>query len=235
MKKYSVVVLVALSLVYAGFTEAATPKKKRTRNANRVGAYGGAQVGMTSFNSDQAVLEQQLIEYMENRGVAVATADTEDSDLGFQVIFGYRFNRFFAAEFGLAQYGELVSSASGEVTINGTPLPASVSLSFSVGGPVFCAVGILPINEKFEVYGRAGYLFASTEQEIDERLDGDRVRSGSGKGNSTELVLGLGATWHINQVYSIRGEFQKIDAVGEADRTGQEDLTSVALGVVIRF
>ncbi len=52
MKKISVIVLVALSVAFAGYAEAATPKK-RTRNANRIGAYGGALVGYSNYSGDQ--------------------------------------------------------------------------------------------------------------------------------------------------------------------------------------
>ena len=44
-------------------------------------------------------------------------------------------------------------------------VPASVSLTFSAGGPMLSAIGILPIGEKFELYGRLGYLFTSAERD----------------------------------------------------------------------
>ena len=66
MKKLSVILLVVVSFAFAGFAEAAKPKK-RTRNANRVGAYGGALVGQSSFAGDQTENEAGLIDIARRR------------------------------------------------------------------------------------------------------------------------------------------------------------------------
>ena len=236
MKKISVILLVVLSMAFAGFAEAATPKK-RTRNANRIGAYGGALFGMSNYSGDQSANEAQLIDTLEGTGAPIQnlSSSTEDSDFGYQATFGYRFNRYFAAELGLAQFGSLKSTARAEMNFGTGFVPASVTLSFSAGGPVMSAVGILPIGEKFEVYGRLGYLFCSSERELTSRVDGQSGGFGSAKGDSQNPVYGLGFAWHINQIYSIRGEFQKLDALGQDDRTGEEDLTVIGVGVIVRF
>ena len=48
-------------------------------------------------------------------------------------------------------------------------------------------------------------------------------------------MIGLGFAYHFNQVYSLRLEYQKIDSVGQQDRTGTEDLTNIGVGFLIRF
>lgn len=236
MKKVAVILAAVVSLAVAGMAEAAKPKK-RTRNANRVGAYGAALFGNTTFNGDQEVNEQQLIDTLENQGFPTQNivGSTEDSDLGYQVAFGYRFTRYFAAELGLAQYGELASRASGEIDIGDGFVPASLKLAFSAGGPLISAIGILPLGEKFEIYGRAGMLFASAERELSSRLDGQSGGFGSAKGDSQELVVGIGASYHFNVMYSVRAEYQKIDSVGQESRTGTEELDFASIGVVVRF
>jgi hypothetical protein len=45
----------------------------------------------------------------------------------------------------------------------------------------------------------------------------------------------VGFAWNISQVYSIRGEFQKLDQLGQENRTGAEDLTVIGLGLIVRF
>jgi opacity protein-like surface antigen len=239
MKKIPVIVLVVLGLVFAGLAEAATPKK-RTRNQNRIGPYGAAFVGWTTYTGDQADNEQELEDILSDNDIPFqnVNADTEDTDLGFQITFGYRFNRYIAGELGLVQYGELVSSASGELDFpnDGTGfVPANVALSFTVGGPLISVLGILPIQEKFEVYGRVGYLFASVEREFTSRVAGERGVSGSAKGDSQNVVYGAGFSWNINQVYTIRAEYQLLDNVGQNSRTGTEDLNSLNLGLIVRF
>ncbi|MEJ0087371.1 MAG: outer membrane beta-barrel protein [Pseudomonadota bacterium] len=236
MKKFSVIVLVAASLLFAGFAEAAKPKK-RTRNANRVGAYGALLIGQARFSGDQSAVEQDLIDFFENRSDPTRNISTSSKteDIGFQATFGYRFNRYFATELGLVQFGELSSTVRGEVDQGQGFIPANVKYAFNVGGPLISVVGILPLGEKAEFYARLGYLFASSERELSARVDGQNGGANSAKGDSQEPVYGVGFAWHINQVYSIRAEYQKLDGIGQEDRTGTEDLDVIGLGFVVRF
>ena len=101
--------------------------------------------------------------------------------------------------------------------------------------PVFSALGILPISDHFEGYARVGYLFASVEREFVLSVEGQSAGSLGAKGDSQNMVFGLGVGWHINLMYSIRAEYQKIDDVGQSDRTGTEDFKVLNLGLTMRF
>jgi OOP family OmpA-OmpF porin len=238
MKRIAVILIVIIGVGFAGFTDAATPKK-RTRNANRVGPYAGALVGLSEFSGDQDANEQNLIDILLNTGFDYQnlSSSTEDTDIGYQALFGYRFHRFFAAELGLAQFGDLKSTAKAEMDFeDGRGLvPASVSLTFSAGGPMMSALGILPLGDKFELFGRLGYLFTSAERQLTSRVDGESGGFGSAKGDSQNPVYGIGFSWHINQVYSIRGEYQQLDQLGQESRTGAEDVSVMGLGLIVRF
>ena len=236
MKQISVVLLAVISIAFAGFAEAAKPKK-RTRSANRIGAYGGAMVGYSEFSGDQSGFEAALERTLTNTGADIQnlSSSTEDTDIGYQAMFGFRFLRYFAAEIGLAQFGSLESSAKGDLDFGDGFVPTSVKLSFSAGGPIFSAVGILPIGNKFELFGRVGYMFTSSEREFSANVDGEHSSFGGAKGDSQDPVFGVGFSWNINQVYSIRGEFQKLDSIGDPNRSGEEDITMMGLGLLIRF
>lgn len=236
MKKVAVIAAVVVSFLFVGMAEAAKPKK-RTRNANRVGAYGAALLGNTTYKNDQQENEAELANTFANLGYPsqnIATS-TEDSDLGYHIAFGYRFTRYLAAELSLAQYGELASKATGELDGGGGFVPATLKLAFTTGGPLFSAIGILPINDKFEFYGRAGVLFASSERELSLRADGQNLGFNSAKGDSTNFVAGIGAAYHVNVMYSVRAEYQRIDKVGQDSRTGTEEINFASIGIVVRF
>jgi len=234
MKKISVIVLVVVGLLFAAYAEAAKPKR-RTRNANRVGPYAGVLVGMSHYTGDQSAAEDDL----ESSFVGIPTQNlaigTDEKDIGYAAQFGYRFNRYIAAEFALAQYGDLRSSARADVDLGQGFQPVGIDLSFHTGGPMISAIGILPINDKFEFYARAGMLFASSEREFAIKIEGQTTSFGSSKGDSTEVVLGAGFTWHYNQMFSVRAQFEKLDKVGDPNRTGTEDISSASLGLVVRF
>jgi hypothetical protein len=235
MKNVSVIVLVVFGLLFAAYAEAAKPGKRRTRNANRVGPYAGALIGMNHYTGDQSGAESDL----ENSFVGLPTQNlgigTDEKDVGYAAQFGYRFNRYVAAEFALAQFGDLHSSARADVDLGNGFVPVGIDLNFHTGGPQLSVIGILPLNDKFEIYGRVGALFASSEREFIIKVDGDTSSFGTSKGESTEIVLGVGAAWHINQMFSIRAQFEKLDKVGEPDRTGTEDISSASLGLIVRF
>jgi opacity protein-like surface antigen len=241
MKKVSVIVVAALGLMLAGYAEAAKPKK-RTRNQNRVGPYGGLLVGNAKYSSvDAAAAEAFLVDFFQSPGAPTQniTTSTEDTDIGYTAAFGYRFHRYIAAELGLAQYGETASRLRGEIfqvqNNVGAFVPASLKTSFSVGGPLFSAIGILPLGDKFEIYARAGLLFAGTQNDISIRVDGENAGQGGVKADSTEFVYGAGIAFNINQVYSIRLEQQRLAEMGEEGRSRTEDVDYTALGFVIRF
>jgi hypothetical protein len=236
MSKFPVVLAMALSLAIAGYAEAAKPKK-RTRNANRVGAYGAVFATSARYRGNQDANESDLRDILRNTEFPSRniTSSTKSEDLGYQAAFGYRFNRYFAAELGLAQFGELSSTARGELDTGNGFVPASVKLAFNVGGPVISGVAILPFGDKFEIYGRVGMFFASAERTLSSRLDGQSGGFGSAKGDSSNFVYAAGAAYNINQVYSLRLEYLKVGEVGQSQRTGTEELDVAQLGMLIRF
>jgi len=239
MKKIPVIVVVVVGLVVAGMAQAATPKK-RTRNQNRVGPYVAAYVGMTNYRGNHTADEESLMSILDNAGYPFknTSTKTDNTDIGYQASFGYRFHRFVAAEIGLVQYGSLKTSLNSDVDVTGTGtyVPVDLHYDFHVGGPLVSVLGTLPLGEKFELYGRAGLLFASAEREFSSRVNGQSSISSSGRGDSQNFVYGGGASWNINQMYTIRAEYQVINGVGEGARTGgEEDLRNFSLGLVVRF
>ncbi len=84
------------------------------------------------------------------------TVSTKENDLGYNFTFGYRFTRYLAAELGLAQFGSVESSGRADVDTGQGVVPVSIKVAFSAGGPMVSAIGILPLNDKFEFYGRLG-------------------------------------------------------------------------------
>jgi OmpA-like transmembrane domain len=235
MKTIPVIVLVVFCIGITSLANAAP--NKRTRNQNRIGPYGVVFVGMTKYTGDHSENESELLDILINNDIPYQnlSSTTKDSDIGYQATFGYRFNRYIAGEVGLAQYGSLASSAHGDLDFGNGYEPADVKLAFHVGGPLFSVIGILPVSNSFEFYGRVGLLFASVEREFTSAVSGVSGVTGSAKGDSQNPVFGIGASWNINQVYSIRAEYQKLSNIGQSSRTGTEDLNVMNLGVMMRF
>src|SRR5215471_10748893 len=163
MKRTAVLVLTLLCVATASIADAA-PKKRRQ---NRQGPYVTLHVGMTKYASDQSPDEQRLASLIDDPRIPAENVviGSDTSDVGYAVAFGYRFNRWAALELGLAQWGKLTSTATANLDLpndNQGFLPAKIQFGFKVGGAVISGKAIWPINDYFELYGRAGILFAST-------------------------------------------------------------------------
>lgn len=237
MKNIPVVVLVVFGFVTSVVAEAATPQK-RTRSQARIGPYATGVVGMASYGADQADAEDFASRILSNNGVPYQNLEvsTDDTDLGFQAAFGYRFSRYGSVEFSLHQLGELSSSSTAELDFpdDGAGfLPASSELTFDGGGIGFSLIGILPINNSFEIFGRLGYLFANVDRRFAGRVDGDLAIQGGGQDDTQVPYYGLGLGWNINQVFTIRAEYQIIRDIG--NNFGGEDIDILALGLGMRF
>lgn len=236
MKNVSIVMLVTAAFAFATLADAAP--KKRTRRADRTGPYAMGALGQSSWTSDQSQAEQFVVDTFTGddrftaRNISVSS---DDSDIGYNATFGYRFTRYLAAELGLVQFGSVESTGNGEMDFGDGFVPVTIKVAFSAGGPMVSGLGILPINEKFELFGRVGYLFTSSRRQISSRVDGQRNGSGGPRGDSTDLVLGAGAAWNFNQQYSARLEYLKLDEIGDASATGEEDLNVISLGFSVRF
>jgi len=239
MKKIAVIVLVVAGIASAGVSEAAAQKKHRTRNQNRIGPYATAFLGMSKFTNDQSAAEAQIEDIFDSSSATVTNlkVSTDDSDIAYQANFGYRFHRYIAGELGLVQYGELASRGTADMDFgdgNG-PVPVSLKYSFKVGGPVISVLGILPFNDQFEVYVRAGLIFASTKREITSNVNGQSSFGQTAPGDSQNAVYGAGLGWNINPGYSVRAEYQSLKDVGQKNRNGTEDFNVMSLGIVVRF
>jgi hypothetical protein len=54
------------------------------------------------------------------------------------------------------------------------------------------------------------------------------------RADSHDVVYGIGASYHISQVYSLRLEYQRLDDIG-SPTTGSEDASAYLLGLTMRF
>jgi len=238
MKKSPVMVFVSLAFAFATSAEAATPKKPPAYNQNRIGAYAIGAVGITNYGSDQAATEHVLLDFLTLGNPAQnLEVGTEDGKLGYGAHFGYRFHKFVAAEIGLVKYGHLDTVASGDVDYPnfGTGfVPAKGTFSYGAGGILMSALGVLPIGTKVELFGRVGYLFASTEREISIKAEGATVLTGRIRDDTQEVVYGVGIGFNFNPVYSLHAEYQIVNDMGSGS-VGSEDIDFWSLGLQVRF
>ncbi|HEX5418885.1 MAG TPA: outer membrane beta-barrel protein [Gammaproteobacteria bacterium] len=157
----------------------------------RHGAYLGA--GLGSF-------------HYKERDVAFS-----DAALAYQVLGGYRFNKYLAVEGAWGASRDLTESYS-ELTLLGT---ATIDLTAHYDRVLTTrAVGILPLRI-LDLYGALGYYHAHLTGSGTGTLSGYTVQESAG-GTDSGATAGVGVQFHFSNM-SIRGGYQWFDAESGVD------------------
>jgi OmpA-OmpF porin, OOP family len=208
-----------------------------TANARPEGAgfYIGASGGQAKYDQDRSDFDSIVFDAFSSNGVPVLSlrSDFDDADNTFAVFAGYRFNRYVAVEGGYVDLGELVYTANATV-LGGGPTPADIRVTVGAKGPLVSGMGIWPINDVWEVYGRAGLVVSSTDVKVTIRLFNFSDTVPESK-TSVDSMIGLGTAVHFGDRVSLRLEYQRFGAVGDEDTTGETNIDLINLGVVARF
>jgi OOP family OmpA-OmpF porin len=152
--------------------------------ADDSGFYVGA--GLGNFSADSQTI--------------VNGRDFDGSDIGFKVFGGYKFMPWLAAE---AEYID-----GGEPDDNVDSGTAQLRLAIGVTGFVGSAVGILPIGENFNVFGKLGFIYWDADGSGKLRDEGDLVTKISVGEDGTDFAWGVGGTWNITDTFGVRAEYQ---------------------------
>ncbi len=213
-----------------------------TASAEIAGMYFGLTGGVTSadlgskrdFDESLAIpLAQELIDVgFDDVDI---TSSLDDSDIGWGLEIGYRFNRYIAAEVGYVDLGEVGYEATLTVTEVGAAFPVEASVRLQSAGPFAAAVGMFPVNERFDIHAKAGLYFADTrvrtrarDVDFDENIFHEEIDSGE-----QEAFAAVGGSWNINDSYSLRFEYQRFLDVGD-DESGEEDVDLLAVSLLFR-
>lgn len=141
----------------------------------------------------------------------------DDKDVMWRILGGYQFNRNFAVEAAYSDFGEVKATGPG-----GTASVKAHALEL-VG------VGILPIADRFSVYGKLGVYHATTDGQV--RTVSVRADASD---TATELTYGFGAAYDITRQMTLRAEYQKYNDMG-GDNVGKDDIDVLSVGLLFRF
>ena len=166
--------------------------------ADAPGYYLGASFGKTSSN----VGPTQSASY--TNPCASATCSTDDGDKGLSLFGGYRFHRHLAAE---AAYVDL-----GDTAVIGTSgVGGSSATRQETNGFRLVAVGLLPLDNGFTLFGKAGFY----------RWNSDVSFSGVGASYSAsesgfKPSFGIGAEYALNKQFSLQLAWDRYTALGKS-------------------
>jgi hypothetical protein len=193
------------------------------------GFYGQSQIN----DADKAVFDDFATFAYEAYGFTPETTTStlnDDPEQSYGMAAGYRLFRWLALEGGYSEFGELVYRNDSFGTHIDHQEPWFQKHAVSVSGISLSALGILPLSYRWELYARAGVLFATNEIDlyITDFIGSDNVQFSD---SSTEMLAGVGASFSFAEVYAARVEFQRIFDAGENLVEGDMDLLSIGFTV----
>jgi OOP family OmpA-OmpF porin len=150
----------------------------------------------------------------DRRRRSLGTVDATDT--GYKIFGGYMFNRHFGIEGAYVNLGEV--SYSGDFF--GSPVTGG---KVEVSGFNVSALGALPINEQFSVFGKIGLLL--WDAEASDTTGGVPF---SAKEDGTDISFGIGVNFDFNRNLGVRAEW-------EVFTTDEADATLLSIGVVWKF
>ncbi len=154
----------------------------------------------------------------------------DDSDTGFGLSGGYQLSDYFAVEFGYVDLGSLGYRGTGTVTDGVEQAAIEANLGSSADGPVVSMLGILPIGERFSVFGRAGLSLMNAKGTARLTVDGisDSVSQSSQK---SDLMFGAGAEYALTRHFAVRLAWDRYMDVATENVLGDTDADFYSLGV----
>ena len=217
-------------------------------SAHAEGWYSAFTGGVGTIDLSKNTLDTALQAQMNNAvtaraGTLAGYSSTFDDSSGIWAVnVGYQWNRYFAVEIGYLDLGQATYTATFTNSDNNV---ATVDPTYSFGarfensGPTLAAVGIFPFGDKFEVHGRGGVLFSRSRFTLP--VDNTAVTTATpltltsreARERTSDLFVGVGGGWNINQSFTLRVDYQLYMDVGDND-TGEDDINVVALSILFR-
>jgi OmpA-OmpF porin, OOP family len=139
---------------------------------------------------------------------------------------GYGFNQYLAVEAGYMDLGKAKYSAS--------YAGGSATGELKAGGLDLVALGILPVTDKFSIFGKAGAVALKAKSSLTADAS---AASATGKATANEVrpLVGLGASYRIADNVDLRTEFDYVNGVGKSNKTGSMDSKMISVGVAYHF
>ncbi len=150
----------------------------------------------------------------------------DESGFGWSGLIGYRINSHLAAELAYLDFGSIDVEEAFDLTDvrPGPPDPSLAIFDFNlrVAGPMVSVMGIVPISDRYEAFGRAGVLWASQEVQLDSRFSFNDAEDLWGLGIGLQAELGRG--------WSARLEYQRFEGMRGTVVSGEHRLERLLLG-----
>jgi OOP family OmpA-OmpF porin len=153
-------------------------------------------------------------------GTGTINAISEDhKGFGGKLIAGKQINQNLAVEFAYFDLGKFDYSAT---TSNG----GTLSRHTGVRGGSLDLIGMLPLSQRFSIYGRVGGTYAM----VRDQIGGNRAYAGEELSNKKfNAKAGVGLEYKLSEALALRGEVERYRITDGFRNRGDVNLASVSL------
>ena len=181
----------------------------------------------SNLNIGRSTIDARVDDVFANQGVT-SSSSVDKHDTTYSLGAGYQFNRNFALEGGYIDLGKFnvnsTISAPAADTGHGT---------YKVSGWNLSGVGIIPLQNGFSVYGKAGLIFADVK--LNAASDTGTAPVTGGSKSVTKGTYGLGTSYDFGKNLIGKLEWNRFQGLGESKNSGKVDLNAYTVGVSYRF
>jgi opacity protein-like surface antigen len=151
----------------------------------------------------------------------------DDTGTALGATVGYQITRYAAAELSYLDLGKLEASDPLLLVGGGT---TTFYRKLETSGPTASLLGMLPLTDSWDVYVRAGIMFADTKVT-------NRIGDGSDAATfgSDAPLWGGGVRFNWGKHWSARLDYQYVDGLGERFDAGVADIELITLGILYRL
>ncbi|HEY9199377.1 MAG TPA: outer membrane beta-barrel protein [Gammaproteobacteria bacterium] len=185
-------------------------------SAENSGWYVGAGVGQSSVD-----ISGSEVDALTAAEGLTSTTSVDDTDTAWKLFGGYRLTENFGIETAYMDYGSITS----DTTVT-APVAGTINIDLETTAWIIDAVGILPLNEQFELFGKLGVAMWDIEADV-SAVAGGTAFGGSVEDDGSDFHFGVGAGYALTDTIGIRAEWERVN--------GDDDLDAWTVGAQFGF
>lgn len=203
------------------------------------GFYVGAGVGTGSFSVSEKKAENTFQNGFANYNLDLDTTSSKVSDNAtiWSGLVGYRLNDWLAFELAYLDLSGAEYDASGTARFGTSTavVPVKLNAQWDANGWPLTLLGIWPINDTWEVFGRMGVFIGDVKLDysVQNTVTGDKANESNSQ-SSTQFIGGVGVDANFYDHWTARFEWVAMPSIGN-DETGSANWNALQLGLLYRF
>ena len=171
--------------------------------------YMGAGIGKTNDNGcDSTSSINDNINTASNTKIAMAI-DCSSTN-AWKAYAGYRLSPTIALEGAYVKFGEHESSLQ---VANSATTADHMSIKSKANGLNVSGVASAPLSDSLNLFGKMGALFWKNKTNVELTENSTTVGKGSLSQDGTDVSLGAGAEYKVNDNWGIRGEYEHFNGL----------------------